>query len=607
MSVLLLLALRVAHAQDVPPPTVAPEAPAMPVETFTEMATWMGPRPPPDAGPLTGIAVAPDGTWLVGDIYGGVYRSVDRGRTWKVTLGALASPHMDKDLAQDAADRAKDAADEALDGGEVELDEIDADAGDALDGDDLVPDLEDARDAVEGDEGRSAADSAIDQAQDEGRRDAGADTPAYAWWHPLHAGMAFAGRTDGVYRSQDGGETWERVADNPGGHDVQLLGGELLVVAVDRGVIFTTDLGDTWIEVDVADGAHVAGLGVEADGLFAATDRGLFRTTNGLSWTPTALTGPVIAVVGDPSWTNGVWAMTEDGLQRSDDGGATFRNSGRQPMLGTRGLRAVGDPGHLLAWGKDGVWESVDAGVSWAPWTRGLRDPDVRGLAFADGQPVIAAPTGVWTSKAWRAPTTTTAHAPVSVELLIDAATRRQGLDVDTLSLGRIASVARLLPKLEVYADAKSWARRDDDYLLIETEESSNFEWRVGARFCFGGCASVVDVDYDDGYTAEYTYEGEDAPDVFVMDGDVITDDEPVLAAMKTARSIQNYRFTLVDRITDAWATHRRLLSQADSTNKSSLGARIDLALQLEEAEARLDLLTDGAFSRASLAPPESP
>ncbi len=92
--------------------------------------------------------------------------------------------------------------------------------------------------------------------------------------------------------------------------------------------------------------------------LFAATSRGLLRSTDGgAHWAPTALTGPVLAL-------------------------------------------AVGPDRHTLFAGtqRRGVWRSVDGGLTWAADNQGLLTRDVRAIAVAPDAIVLGTAAGVYVS-----------------------------------------------------------------------------------------------------------------------------------------------------------------------------------------------------------------
>ena len=136
----------------------------------------------------------------------------------------------------------------------------------------------------------------------------------------------WAERTAGVFRSKDGGRTWEKVlyisektgaidlamdTNNPRVLYAAMWTGErkpwaILSGSEEGGVYKTTDGGDTWTEL-----------------------------TNGL---PTGITGR-IGVTVSPAKSERVWALVEaeeGGVFRSDDAGTTFRRINKERGLQRR-------------------------------------------------------------------------------------------------------------------------------------------------------------------------------------------------------------------------------------------------------------------------------
>lgn len=161
-----------------------------------------------------------------------------------------------------------------------------------------------------------------------------------------------ADSTMNVYRSTDGGVTWQTSSTGlpaseasahtilhwPGNPDVVLLG---------------TYKGE--------DFSHFSGNGI---GLYRSTDRGL-------SWSKTSLPATDIAWITAAG--SSAIATTEDGLWRSTDEGVTWtRVDG--PAGYMLSVDVVGDRGLALA--QDGnVWRTDDAGATWTAAPGGLAQP----------------------------------------------------------------------------------------------------------------------------------------------------------------------------------------------------------------------------------------
>jgi photosystem II stability/assembly factor-like uncharacterized protein len=162
----------------------------------------------------------------------------------------------------------------------------------------------------------------------------------------------------GVYRSKDGGETWElvlRKSDRAGSHDIamdptnprvlyaaiwqaQRYPHQLISGGEDSGLWKTTDGGDTWTELTRNPGLPTGVLGKIGLACAARGDR--------------------------------VWAIVEaedGGLFRTDDGGAHWERVNDAPFLRTRAwyyCHLIADPQDAeTVWGLDyAVWKSTDGG-----------------------------------------------------------------------------------------------------------------------------------------------------------------------------------------------------------------------------------------------------
>lgn len=183
---------------------------------------------------------------------------------------------------------------------------------------------------------------------------------------------------DGVYKSTDGGNTWQhvglhdserisRIVINPHNSDIVYVGalGHAFGPNEERGVFMTTDGGKSWQKVLYVDAQHgVADMdidptnpnilyaamwhferkpwthrsGSEKGGLFKSVDGG--RTWKKLEKGLPKLLGRIGVKVA-PSHPNVVYAMTESKegtLYRSDDRGETFKQVSKQANIVSRGF-----------------------------------------------------------------------------------------------------------------------------------------------------------------------------------------------------------------------------------------------------------------------------
>jgi photosystem II stability/assembly factor-like uncharacterized protein len=198
--------------------------------------------------------------------------------------------------------------------------------------------------------------------------------------HPTEPRTVFAGADDGIYRSQDGGQSFERLAS-------------------------PMDESQVWkIAIDP----------VDPDIIFAGTrPSALFRSTDGgRNWRkllvemaeecPNVRIPRVTALAVDPSDHRIVWAGVEvDGVRRSTDGGDTWQaitNGINDPDIHDVGVVVNGKTTVLTTTPRE-IFASTDRGETWhglgvakqftLPYCRSLvrkaDDPDTLFVATGDG------------------------------------------------------------------------------------------------------------------------------------------------------------------------------------------------------------------------------
>ncbi len=632
MPGLLLLAL-VALAQDAPGGTPAPAGPPPLVPLieapFHSTEGWVEERGTSSfQSRIVSMSRSADGgAWLLLLEDGTLLRSIDGARTWSRVLRGIEVADLDEEhLLLEGERYAGEAADEAAETSTEGLD----DSSDS-------EDYSEGGQANEGEatpaEAPSEASTGVDAAVDTQDIDALVDRDAeldgmglVAWFHPSDPTIALAGRGDGLWRSTDGGVHWVLVDADASATCFLALPGGVILAGTARGLRTSPDNGERWIDaVDATDGARVYALDGRWGRVFAASDKGLFASDDTLRWKRLGAAEPTYAVLSDPGWEGGLWVATAAGVVRTDDMGQSFLPMGRQSMPQLRGLSALSGQGHVLAWGDDGAWESTDGGVTWHSLSYGLRDPHLRAVVVVDGRPVAATATGVWRLQPVRLGTRI-APGPVSPALeasaqdqlatLVRVATTRSGLDLDTLHGLRWRP---FLPTVQLAAGAWQGLSRDSAYLTGQTDQDEQLGWSVTAKLCFGGCVSLLSsvAEFEDDYSdyadaaaadsdeSAEAYEdatGETADDLYVIGSEVYGENAEPLAAANVAQKVRNYRISVADQVVSAWTAIRRL---EESGPPESLSGSVDHLLQVAELSARLDLYTDGAYSRARI--PESP
>ena len=235
---------------------------------------------------------------------------------------------------------------------------------------------------------------------------------------PRREGRVWALGLREVYRSLDGGASWEKVdfvrfaselAIDPERPDRLYVAGSRRVLvgdgAIDIPVLWrSADGGDSWAQVEQFDvpqpseqGRGLFGLAVHparTDTVFALGTTGVFRSRNaGLRWirlsgVPSGCVGPAAVIGGalvvDPFRVRTLYLTHCDPsnpVLKSTDGGVSWRpTSLRMASAVTFVWTLVADPHHpgtLYAGGDEGVFVSDDRGTTWQPLSDGL-PPDRR-------------------------------------------------------------------------------------------------------------------------------------------------------------------------------------------------------------------------------------
>ena len=225
----------------------------------------------------------------------------------------------------------------------------------------------------------------------------------------------------GMYKSMDGGETWRHIGLDDAGQIGKLAvhpaNPNLLYVAVlgqifgpseERGVFRSRDGGESWEKVlflnDETGAVDIKMDPENPDVLYAAFWRaerkpwtiisggdegGIYKSTDGGDiWNklteglPTGMTGR-IGIAVSPANANRIWAIIEGertasgferdetGMYRSDDAGRTWQHLSADPELHQRPWyyhHLVADPqdDNVVYHVGDNLWKSIDAGITFA-------------------------------------------------------------------------------------------------------------------------------------------------------------------------------------------------------------------------------------------------
>lgn len=212
-----------------------------------------------------------------------------------------------------------------------------------------------------------------------------AASPAYA-----RDGICFAACGSGLYRSGDGGESWDLLRTSPERVTTAVAVSPAfaedrsLFAAVKGGVLRSSDGGDTWFTAGFPapppvfsslivspdferDGFLLAGT--IKDGVFSSTDRG----GRWAAWNFGLFDLSALCLALSPGWTEDetVFAGTETGLYRSANGGRAWRHCGFPSELAPALSMVCFDSGRggstelLVGSESDGLLASSDGGETW--------------------------------------------------------------------------------------------------------------------------------------------------------------------------------------------------------------------------------------------------
>lgn len=183
-----------------------------------------------------------------------------------------------------------------------------------------------------------------------------------------------------LVRSDDGGNTFAelRPADLPG-LDIHAFaqspsdGGVIYAFVVGHGLFASADAGDTWerrAELGIIPpdtfGLAIVGSGVDVLMVVGPESGGLRSEDGGRSFIR-VLEVPAWAMAADPASPSLLWALTGEGLARSDDAGLSWQPVSALDDLEGQPLALAVAPGGLWVATEDprALYSSTDGGVVW--------------------------------------------------------------------------------------------------------------------------------------------------------------------------------------------------------------------------------------------------
>ncbi len=182
---------------------------------------------------------------------------------------------------------------------------------------------------------------------------------------PSDPDILVAGTLDGVYRSRDASQSWERIS--PEHHDELRNLDSLAIDPRDPQTIYagtfhlpwkTTDGGHTWrpIHDGMIDDSDVMSLLVDRSTpgrIFASACSGIYRSDNGAGQWRKIQGIPytarrTYAITQDPADPDKVYAATSEGLWKTSDGGMSWRRTTPHDWVVNTVVVARGRPGRVL-------------------------------------------------------------------------------------------------------------------------------------------------------------------------------------------------------------------------------------------------------------------
>ena len=204
------------------------------------------------------------------------------------------------------------------------------------------------------------------------------------------ANIVFAGTMGaaGIYRSAENGDQWYR--SNTGLADSNVIAMAIdstgtMFASTQSGLFKSSDGGSSWQLANSGLTSEVFALGFGASGnQYAATGSGVYCSRNsGESWSACSKGLPNDAVISISSSENKLFAGTDNsGIYCSTDSGANWSASNTGLLAKSIQSISVNSINNIFIGSKDGIFFSPDSGFTWASLNQGLTYSDVRSIVF---------------------------------------------------------------------------------------------------------------------------------------------------------------------------------------------------------------------------------
>jgi photosystem II stability/assembly factor-like uncharacterized protein len=196
-----------------------------------------------------------------------------------------------------------------------------------------------------------------------------------------------AQRSGDVFRSRDGGKKWAALADMHG-KSIRALAiaqfdPRVLISGALDGVYRSENAGDTWVRISPANDPELRNIeSVAMDPkdpkvIYAGTWHLAWKTSDGgKSWRHInegmVDDSDVFSIIIDPTNSAVVYASACSGIYKSDNGGESFRKVQGVPFSARRTRILKQDsmnPSIVYAGTTEGLWKTIDGGKTWSQMT----------------------------------------------------------------------------------------------------------------------------------------------------------------------------------------------------------------------------------------------
>jgi photosystem II stability/assembly factor-like uncharacterized protein len=255
--------------------------------------------------------------------------------------------------------------------------------------------------------------------------------------HPTNSNILYVATNDAVYKSRDGGASWEKFPSFSARRVTTVAIDPQLPATVYAGtmgdaVYKSPDGGQHWLPHNVGLKEHVSFVNqfvfhpALSEKIYAATTVGAFYSKDaGREWEE-RMNGMkevhiVTAIAINPKDPSVLYGGTTGGIYRSDDGAMTWKkiNNGLIPESELMASMALGvnaieiddvNPNVVYAGTTKGLYRTTNKGESWERIGQSITQPFISSIVLQSGDPsviYIGGPGGVWKSadggKSWEA------------------------------------------------------------------------------------------------------------------------------------------------------------------------------------------------------------